>query len=385
MLYSLGVVVASCSLVWASCDDDGGVSGAQTTNVLTYNVGLADGYVPLADERLPALVELLDATDFDVVCLEEVWSEEDVLAIAESENTPYADYYWVDTTEEPQPPTCTETDVADLQTCAEENDCETATAGLVACAAANCGDEISDLTAANPDCLDCLASQLDAETVDDMMTACIEEGGGTMNQNGRNGLLLLSKTDFEMTEHLVLSSFLNQRIVLHGRVELPGIGTTDVFCTHLATEIEGIAYRGEYESYEDEQAQQTLTLLDWIDSQATTGQVVLMGDFNNGPAVGSLNGELAENYALVTAAGYIDPYASAADPLCTFCDDNTLITSTDSRIIDHIFFKGMPGVMIFDTTRFGDETVEVEVNGSPQQTHPSDHYGVIVEVTPGTM
>ena len=45
--------------------------------VETWNVGLAHGFVDNAAERLPQIVEALQESDADVICLQEAWAPED--------------------------------------------------------------------------------------------------------------------------------------------------------------------------------------------------------------------------------------------------------------------------------------------------------------------
>src|SRR5688572_30374899 len=47
----------------------------------TYNAGLAHGSVPFADERIPAIIELIKQSPADVMCLQEVWTDHDAAAI----------------------------------------------------------------------------------------------------------------------------------------------------------------------------------------------------------------------------------------------------------------------------------------------------------------
>jgi len=53
------------------------VTTVSELNLLSYNLGLAHGYVPYAAARLPKLVTELKKSDADILCLQEVWSKED--------------------------------------------------------------------------------------------------------------------------------------------------------------------------------------------------------------------------------------------------------------------------------------------------------------------
>ena len=58
------------------------LSSACTTSpsavVVTYNVGLARGFVDYADQRAEPVAAAVAALDADVVCLQEVWLREEV-------------------------------------------------------------------------------------------------------------------------------------------------------------------------------------------------------------------------------------------------------------------------------------------------------------------
>ena len=58
-------------------------------NLLSYNLGLAHGYVPYAAARLPKLVTELKKSDADVLCLQEVWKKEDMTTITNALKSKY--------------------------------------------------------------------------------------------------------------------------------------------------------------------------------------------------------------------------------------------------------------------------------------------------------
>ena len=63
----------------SSSDDDDDFR--QGTGFVTYNTGLAVGFVDYADDRLPFIGESLATLDGDVVCLQEVWLQEHIDSI----------------------------------------------------------------------------------------------------------------------------------------------------------------------------------------------------------------------------------------------------------------------------------------------------------------
>lgn len=380
---AVGLLLVACGDDDEDGEEDASQQPAQAT-VATFNAGLIDGYVPLTRERQPAVVSAVADSDFDVMCMQEVWAVGDVEAIIDAEGTPYAHDYWVDSTQDIMPPQCTNEDLDDLLGCVTENECETDPEGLSACGVANCTPEIGRLSSSNEPCWLCIVSQLGVDpTVDNIRHTCVEVGSYEYSAEGRNGLVLLSEHPMTLTESLELNSYITLRYVLHAQIDLPAVGATDVYCTHLTTR-QSVPYFGDSESWEAENAAQITTTMEWIDETASTGQVIFMGDFNTGPETASWTGEDPENYALIPAAGYQSAYfAESADPPCTFCESNTLRTGADERegkIIDHIFLSGFDGVAV-TAQRIFDETVEITTDDGPQQSNISDHFGVAVTLT----
>jgi endonuclease/exonuclease/phosphatase family metal-dependent hydrolase len=63
-----GVVVAGCKPA---------ADGPESFSVASFNVGLAFGYVPEASARVVPITEAIAELDADVVCLQELWLEQD--------------------------------------------------------------------------------------------------------------------------------------------------------------------------------------------------------------------------------------------------------------------------------------------------------------------
>lgn len=350
---------------------------------VTFNAGLAYGYVLYAEERQPEIGPAIAALEgVDVVCLQEVWAPEDVQAVLTATAAEFPHSHWYDTTllpNEGAEPACNAAEAGALRTCAEANDCENAPGGLVACVQANCGAE---MTALQPECLQCLVANIGG-TLDQMFEACAQ-GSTLYLYDGANGLLLLSRLPLTGQDQLLLDSTFNRRAVLYARATGGGDVPLAIFCTHTTPEFDGVDYPGELGSWADEQAHQIDQMTAWIDEKAEEGDlVVLMGDMNDGPALPpDIEGELEDNFAKFLDAGFSAPYAASQDAACTFCDANPL-NPADTRnvLIDHVFVKGGPANPSFSAMRLLDEDV-VTVTGDdgPLEVPLSDHYGVRVEV-----
>jgi endonuclease/exonuclease/phosphatase family metal-dependent hydrolase len=364
----------------AGGDTGGDSTEAAPTTFVTYNAGLVSGFVPYADERSPKVVEALAGVDADVVCLQEVWDLDDIDAVISGVATVFPHEYHVitdagdDGTTEPA---CTPAEATPLKDCVEAN-CA-GTDDLAGCAIGNCGPQFGATSKA---CQECLAANIGSNDVDVIFTACAE-GSSKFTSEGRNGLILLSKHPLERTSHVVMDSFLVRRAVLHAGVTFGG-ATHEVFCTHLTAGLSQIEYGGDFETWEGEQLHQVDQMADFIDNETEDGaRVVLLGDMNAGPAVGTtISAETAAVYDKIVGLGFEAPYVLNEPPMCTWCSANSLVDDTSNdTIIDHVFMRGF-GSPATVAERLLDGTVSITVNGAAVETNLSDHYGVRVEIQP---
>lgn len=352
---------------------------------VTYNTGLARGFIPFAVERTAVIAETLARSDHNVLCLQEVFQDEDVQTIIDGVKGRYPHSFWVPT-DDPSgsTPACNADEVADALACITANGCETDPEGLITCAINNCSAEIFGLQATNEVCFNCLAANTSLETVAEIEEACLS-GGGIFRDAGRNGVLLLSTLPLQNTDVLdfLNESFLTRRVVLYAEVERPVLGPVNVFCTHLTSDLSAIApYSGNFASYEEEQAFQVTSMRAWMDEKAGPGGLVVgLGDFNTGPEIPpDIVGELPANYATLVGSDLSSPYVESASPECTFCNDNTLQTEpTNDVLIDHVLLRGMPTNAAFEARRLFTERVTID--GVPGESNLSDHFGVGVRIT----
>lgn len=360
---------------------DTGQPGPDFTMV-TFNAGLATGYVDYAPDRLPLLGPALSALATDVVCLEEVWTDEDAQAVIDATKAVFPHSYREATTDEGAAagPACTTTELDPLKACAVANCDGVPAENLATCVLGKCGTEFGAITEA---CQTCLASQL-GNPLDDMVAVCTTESGGQYAYAGRNGVLLLSKHPLGTKEMIRFDSYLNVRVALHAVVQDPQLGNVDVFCTHLTADLSDVAYGGKEASWGAEQGKQIDALLQWIEQKRTAVVTLLGGDLNCGPAgtAGGVVAEHGENYAkfaAATAAGWVDPYVQQAGDTCTWCGNNPLVGGGSSTIIDHVMVRSGAGFQT-EATRVLDGAVELPLT-PPVTSRLSDHYGIQVTVT----
>lgn len=370
-------IVAACPLALGACDSDPAAPEDRVAVIATYNVGLAAGFVDYAEQRRPLLVELVKGLDVDVLCMQEVWTQEDVDAfvVGAAEEFPHSHYELLsDTTL--GPPACEVGAATTLRACVDDK-CDGVPSGeLGTCVLAECQPEFF---ATGAGCQGCLAANIGQE-VDAIFDACTT-ASTRYSYEGANGLLLLSRVPLSNPTHTKLDSSLVQRSVLGAQVELPRLGAVDVFCTHLAADLSSsITYNGDHGSFAGEQTHQTQGALAFIAANRRAGAVgVLAGDFNSGPALSAeVEAEIPEAaYDTLVAAGWTSLNVAAPAPACTYCRENALNGGGDpgGKLIDHVFVDGLPSAFTAAVTIFGTEQVTIASGGSDVATHPSDHYG----------
>lgn len=92
-------------------------------------------------------------------------------------------------------------------------------------------------------------------------------------------------------------------------------------------------------------------ILNILDIATNMDVPILMGDFNNGPAVpGGITWYLPFHYGLINAHGFASPYI-VQNGQCTWCLENSQAALRDPRnlIIDHIFITTDSFVRVLST------------------------------------
>lgn len=381
-LFATMMAMAAMTLAATGCGSHAEDTGEKLT-VATWNVGLAYNFVPLSTERQPEAIKAAASTDADVLCLQEVWTPDDVAAMEAALEAKGFAHVYVDAMEEDTtglPIACTAGDTQDLAPCAEK-ECAGST-NLVGCVQSKCGAE---LAAISDSCLTCLAGNLTL-TLQGMLEKC-GKAGGNYSWGGHHGLMLASKVPFAKKERLVLDSTLVQRAVLHGKIDAAaGRPAMEVYCTHLTAGLSSVKYTGKLGGWEQEQAKQIDAMGAWIDQTAAAGTaIVLLGDLNCGPEVaGKLTGEMPANWAKITGLGFVDAWLEGGNPTCTFCGDNNLVDSGadkggEGSAIDHIALRGFSGGTT--ASRIHDGKVTITGAAGSQESSLSDHFGLRAVLT----
>ncbi|MFH2009190.1 MAG: endonuclease/exonuclease/phosphatase family protein [bacterium] len=222
--------------------------------------------------------------------------------------------------------------------------------------------------------------------LDGIQEACVtsEVGTGTSYlYNCEYDTGILTSAPIVAQDSIALDSFLVAASVNYARVDTP-VGQLDVFCTHLASNIPTFTYNGAHGSYKEEQAAQIGQLLAFIDEKNDGSvPVIVLGDLNTGPAIAGTNieAEWDDHYQLLLDYGLTNPYAEQDDVAPTVSRDNTFLSDTSTeKLLDHALVRDYPGRTFGERTLM--DTVHIDVDGQDVETHPSDHFGLILTLTP---
>lgn len=362
----VGVVLAVLG-----CKGDKEPEAPQSLTVVTYNAGLALGFVPGTESRAPLVARALAELDADVVCLQEVWLPEHVEAIDAAVASAFPNRF-TPAPQQSSDASCADGELDSLLECIEGACDFSCVDGVPDCLFASCPFQFVGLS---KDCMRCAMANVgeDPATVASTCeTAPVEFAYG-----GSFGTMLLSRYPLGQVDEHVFSSTSNRRSVLHAEVQAPS-GPVSVFCTHLTAVFATIPYPREEGGWEQEQLVQIEELNAYAD-EVGGERKILLGDLNTGPALQGILPEAPSSYAALVASGWEAPYVEMVGE-CTFCNDNPLIASpddNDDRLIDHVMLKG--ALEATAASRILDETISADSCAVDLSTAAiSDHYGVKV-------
>lgn len=353
-----------CDYYGDCCEDklelcDGAVSLA------TFNTGLAYGAVPMSEQRVPAIANAIADSPADVICMQEVWTDDDVEAIrdAAADEFPYSFYerteddskFWF---------SCNPINTYRLDRCVKQ-ECTAHGISVFECVQDQCKEAYDRLP---DDCKLCLAANTTAPW------KCAVWGAPQYAWGGRNGLLLLSRQPIENPRYTPFDTLLIKRGVITA-----DIGDYRVQCSHMTPNLESVPYPADhaFTSWAEEHRAQIELMAEAAGENQCTA---LLGDLNSGPEDARTVGELPDNFDAIQAAGYVDLWA---EPVCTMCEDNPLCDSDDIRI-DHALFRNCSPYLAPQYQRIFDSPLRLTLeDGSPFEGRLSDHYGLMVTLPAG--
>jgi endonuclease/exonuclease/phosphatase family metal-dependent hydrolase len=377
MFLPLAAVLSFASLGCSESDPD-----PQLFTAVSYNAGLAVGFVSAANQRAPLTTSQIVAIDADLLCVQEYWNSEHVDQLTAAAGSSYQGLEFLD----PDPgvsdqAACAPGDVDEIFSCTETNCADLCLDDLTGCVLGKCGGPLAKLMTDSSSCYSCLVANV-GKDIGIIKTIC-ESQSTEYAYGGSFGIGLLTKTAPLATSSKVFDSAINRRAVIHSRLQSDSGQSLDVFCTHLTAVFSDIPHPTDTDkdAWTNEQAKQIDELLSFIVQTAGgTDGVVLLGDFNTGPKGSKYLAEVPDNYQKLVDAGLSNPYTANADASCTFCSDNPINKSgndhDNSVVIDHVLLGGISDVR--EAKRVIDGTVQVESCGKKAETAYSDHYGVSV-------
>jgi endonuclease/exonuclease/phosphatase family metal-dependent hydrolase len=382
-LLTAGLLALTLSACGGDDEDPTEPAPPPEMTAVSFNGGLALGFVEATDARSPLTTEAIAAITADTICVQEYWRPGDVTALLDATNEQLPNSWFIDadpgeTGEIP----CMPGDTDELLTCVAANGCDMVCEDqLASCALAACGAMLVTLPQA---CLGCIQANI-GNSLDEIITAC-EAPSVSFAYDGSFGIGLLSSYEALAQDELILESTTNRRGVLYTELDTP-LGSVHTFCTHLTAVFADLPYPGNLGGWDEEQQAQIDALLAFIEEKAgADGQVMVMGDFNTGPAGTGYVAEVPANYDRLLSGGLANPYTATPGHTCTFCDDNPIVAKDDSpdddtsAVIDHVLIGGFSGGS-GDAVRVLDAAVEVENCGETISSALSDHYGVSLKIT----
>lgn len=298
---------------------------------VTFNAGLAPGFEPLATQRTPYVVRALAeaVSDADLLCVQEFWQKGDFAALETSlTELPHV----LRMSPKPGSGSCSENELLPLFGCLSGSCQDAAGEELVGCAVTACPVEVATLSGG---CLGCIMNHLEG------LESCLAETPIASDPaifGGSYDIGLFSRWPIQRAHQRELSSYFVRASVLHARVVVPRLGPVDAFCTHLGSDLGIVSYAGAFGSWEGEHRRQVEELLEFVRQENKNERpLLLLGDLNMGPAVGSNEAVLPDDYALLVNAGFDNAYATQSNPSCTNCPDTTFRGPDESReILDHV-------------------------------------------------
>jgi endonuclease/exonuclease/phosphatase family metal-dependent hydrolase len=430
------LVFFSVLTLLAGCGDSSDTTPARDpldVVIDSFNVALAGAFIPFEAERRQPIADAIAASESDILCLQEVWTQADKEMIRDAALAAYPhSAFFVDDLETPvddatnqqgevpPPPTgvpCPEVEVEqgvtivdqmnDAINCVQEfcstttpddEDGRTTSAG---CASSNCVPTVAPLLFGDVQqqrCYACVITQLPTETFGFMRNSCATDPKQDLAFRGDNGVMILSRHPLKNVDELVVPGTWNRRTILHATVELPNGAELDTYCNHLTPiftvgefDINTFPYTGQYgdgttgpSGWQAEQELQAQKLINHVTTTSGSRPAVILGDLNAGHAFAD-EGIVAEGEATLDLLEtvFVPAYTADFTPLCTFCTTNP-VTNPDSDPdvasvwIDHIQLHNLTADSVVSTERIYDEDV---VPVGDEMVPLSDHFGMRSVVT----
>jgi len=355
--------------------------------VVTFNAGLAPGVVRLAKQRTAAVAEELGRLDYDVLCLQEVWTDEAQDAILAALNLPPENVYRVDTEGEGETgkDVCKPDQIKDIMACTLKKCSQEPPEEVSTCAASECIEEGIMLYLRGRECLNCLTATA-GKSVDEVMRICTSSTGASRIYDGGNGVILASRWPLLEKGVIHLPSSGANRVALMATVDVPGKAKVEVACAHLSAKNDVSPTNPAFSDWTEEQQSQLRLISEKLTFRAAGRPQLLIGDLNFGQrndkvAVAAL---MWSTWRLAADLGFVSPVEYAEPGFCSWCHENWLTHSSDDHLIDHVLVRNPARGQMLEPAcayRIFDQPISItDWQGRLTGAYLSDHYAVIVEM-----
>ncbi|MEY4722729.1 MAG: hypothetical protein RLZZ324_242 [Candidatus Parcubacteria bacterium] len=361
----------------------------------TFNAGLIPSGQKYVAERTPFVANALARVDADVMCVQELWTDESRDAVIAASGLPYDQVFFADTVGKgprTSEPVCTASMLSGLRRCADSH-CTGKGLDTGKCVTSSCEGDLISLYLFHRKCLHALVVNAPGKTaVADMANASMRKNALVRAFDGRNGVLLLSKYPITDRQVIMLPSTGANRVALVGRVQVPGMSApVEVACTHLSSPLSKLdPWQSGAHEWPEEQAMQYRKITDVLAKRAGGRPAIFLGDMNFGARHGeTVEGVYEENMQLLREKGFTLPAASQEPPMYSQSNRNTFRKNDGpflTRMLDQIQVrdpKGGDALHPECARRILEEPVTVVVSGEGGvETNLSDHYGVLQSFWP---
>lgn len=350
--------------------------------MLTYNVALAHGYIAYSEARRAPLIQAIKDLNADLICLQEVWSEEDQKVFIDKLNYPHVASAFLSQKQAKNTPVCRLGDLFGenkLLSCYRKKCGEGTEDKLSSCMMEQCFAEWNFLASNQKECAQAFSAQAGHSPIIAFFNLFNPFWKtGLFIYEGSPGILLFSKIPFKQKSELDMK---NDSTTTHRSAIITKIdwNTKEVVvgCTHLSAYLRNLPYSGHLISWANENKTQSSKLIQAASKMAGESSQFLMGDFNCGFSVQNLDSDLEESCRHILQSGYQD-LISEEPTRCTYCSTNNLSKDKGNSLIDHIFTKHVSMKSIKKNIVL-DQKVEIIVKDKKILTYLSDHYGVLFE------
>lgn len=364
------------SLPLPACDE------GPTVTAVTWNVALGPGMNPMRRPRAPLVAEALGQAEFDVLCLQELWTDGDRDRVVAALHLPPENLLLPDTVGVGENGTdkCGPGQVSRVVSCAREKCAEVDDEDVSSCVKDKCLVALAPIALFDRPCLNCLIATA-GQSADEVERICGGKGASRIH-GGRTGLLLASRYPLLNRETLVVPATSANRAGLFAAIQVPGMAEPiEVACTHLAASSKDISpYHSGKTSWREEKLAELDMIASRLEQRAGGRPQLLMGDYNIAPRPGT-NESSGPNdlWQQVLDQGFVPTPLSIA-PSCTSCTENSFRRGKGCTANDHVTVRDPDGGMSLEACSserlFDQLTVVTNGRGQQVETHLSDHFGV---------